>query len=800
MKDKHLTKFLKIVSNELKTVKPIAEEIKVEKFHEETTAERIANYLSTSQKRDDSIPNKNADLIQKSTASDKIPAAPENIEQQRWNDPLRPLDQKFVTFKEMNDHYSLFLNRIQQQMASLGGGGEVLFARLDDVNANSASENKFLTYDAVTKKYRFEFLPVGAGLQLSENPGIISTKTSSSFGYETDGTMIINPASENIIGGIKLGPGTILNPFNQLIIDSEGLDFSFGDFFAYTAEGPTGETAAYLSSINDNEDIVISSNGTGSINFIGGVSIYTTESAGDITTAIPVFSVNDAGDIAATTLNIVNNNDLGFRAPLNVSINEQGLTKTPAVIGGSVAQFTGRDNLSPLLVIDSYGTDTTGAISQTGGGLVFRTGKGTNETPAIVETGDRLGEITAAGWASNGYGGVAVAAYKILANEPFTPTARGSRLELSVTPNGTIVPETIVTVDGNCVKIAEHKTLIVDEIGPIQQLSFDITHDTSSHVHVPGDVCWNADDRTLNVFQPDGVTLQVGQESFILARNMTGSTITDGTCVRFSGASINGEARIEATPFLANGTFPSLYTLGIATHDILNGNAGMITVFGKVRELDTTGTAVGESWQVGDILYANPNFPGGLTRVKPTAPNNVVPVAAVLLVDDTLGEIFVRPTIEQKKSYGKFARTTDLAIATINTAFVIPLNLTEVANGVELDTENPSRIKVDQSGLYQIDISAQIDLSGGGFSSATMYLWLRKNGVDVPDSTRRQGVLGSAPSANIGFSVVISLNTNDYIEIGYAGSSTDLSFDSANATAFAPSTTAVKVGVAQIQL
>lgn len=79
-------------------------------------------------------------------------------------------------------------------------------------------------------------------------------------------------------------------------------------------------------------------------------------------------------------------------------------------------------------------------------------------------------------------------------------------------------------------------------------------------------------------------------------------------------------------------------------------------------------------------------------------------------------------------------------------------------------------------------------------------MWVRKNGADVADSTRRQGVLGSAPSANIGFVVVISLAANDYIEIGYAGDSTSLRFDAAAATAFAPSTAAVKVGVTQIQL
>ena len=48
-------------------------------------------------------------------------------------DPLTPLDQNFVTFDQLNDHYQLFINRIQQQMATIGGGGETQFKFLDDV-------------------------------------------------------------------------------------------------------------------------------------------------------------------------------------------------------------------------------------------------------------------------------------------------------------------------------------------------------------------------------------------------------------------------------------------------------------------------------------------------------------------------------------------------------------------------------------------------------------------------------------------------------------------------------------------
>jgi hypothetical protein len=332
-------------------------------------------------------------------------------------------------------------------------------------------------------------------------------------------------------------------------------------------------------------------------------------------------------------------------------------------------------------------------------------------------------------------------------------------------------------------------------IGPVQGFQFDTNHEHETKN--PGTLCWSPEDDTLNIQHSNDVIQQVGQELYLRVRNETGSTILNGTTVRFAGASNgDGEPRITAAPFLADGTFPSLYTIGVATQDIEDDEEGFITVFGKVRDLNTTGAGVTETWVVGDILYANPSVAGALTKVKPTAPNNVIPVAAIVKVDATEGEIFVRPTIEQKYSYGLFERTTDLSVTGINTAFVVNFDTTEISNGVGIGTTS-SQLKVDQSGFYKIDISAQIDSTDSGLQGAVMYMWIRKNGINVDDSTRRQGIIGTAPSTNISFSVNISLNINDYIEIAYAADSTSLKFDAAAATAFAPSTAAVKVTVTQ---
>jgi len=76
------------------------------------------------------------------------------------SDPLTPLDQKFVTLDQLQEHYRLFINRIQQQLSTLGGGGETKLKYLDDIvgiatNA-SAYDGKFLKYNHSIGKFVFD--------------------------------------------------------------------------------------------------------------------------------------------------------------------------------------------------------------------------------------------------------------------------------------------------------------------------------------------------------------------------------------------------------------------------------------------------------------------------------------------------------------------------------------------------------------------------------------------------------------------------------------------------------------------
>jgi len=84
-------------------------------------------------------------------------AEPSNIKQQ--TDTLTPLNQKFATLDDLQKHYNLFLNRIQQQLSTVGGGGETRLRYLDDIvgiaTNSGAYNNKFLQWNSITNKAEF---------------------------------------------------------------------------------------------------------------------------------------------------------------------------------------------------------------------------------------------------------------------------------------------------------------------------------------------------------------------------------------------------------------------------------------------------------------------------------------------------------------------------------------------------------------------------------------------------------------------------------------------------------------------
>jgi hypothetical protein len=121
-------------------------------------------------------------------------------------DPLTPLDQKFVTYEKLQENYQLFVNRVQQQLASFGGGGETKLQYLDDIvgiaTNLSAYNEMYLKVDTSQpkgKNFVFETVAAGAGgtwgsnavgVWTGRNVGIATTARSSVALYVDGDTTI----------------------------------------------------------------------------------------------------------------------------------------------------------------------------------------------------------------------------------------------------------------------------------------------------------------------------------------------------------------------------------------------------------------------------------------------------------------------------------------------------------------------------------------------------------------------------------------------------------------------------------
>lgn len=159
---------------------------------------------------------------------------------------------------------------------------------------------------------------------------------------------------------------------------------------------------------------------------------------------------------------------------------------------------------------------------------------------------------------------------------------------------------------------------------------------------VQGQFWWDADEETIS-FKQDGTTLQLGQEVHWHVRNNSGVTIADGTPVMATGT-IGASGKITITKM--DGTDPAnaKFLLGITTEEILDGEDGKVTTFGKVRGLNTTGTPQSETWIDGDILWISATTVGELTNIEPTPPALGMPVAFVIFSSATVGTLAVRVT------------------------------------------------------------------------------------------------------------------------------------------------------------
>jgi hypothetical protein len=124
--------------------------------------------------------------------------------------------------------------------------------------------------------------------------------------------------------------------------------------------------------------------------------------------------------------------------------------------------------------------------------------------------------------------------------------------------------------------------------------------------------------------------------------------------------------------------------------------------------------------------------------------------------------------------YGAFQDTTTQTAVLANTAYPVKFNTTDLTNAVTVVNDgsgNPTRITLANAGIYNIQFSLQLEKTGGS-GNFIVDIWIRKNGVDIPSTTGKVVLTGSASASPIvaAWNYVLDLAATDYVQLMWSTS------------------------------
>ena len=204
------------------------------------------------------------------------------------SDPLTPLDQNYVTIKDLQDHYRIFINRIQQQLSTIGGGGAGFMYDLADVEFDRSSGNdKLLIYNQSNSRW------VGIASTALSSGGSstligLSDVDSSNLG---DGRFLRYDAStseftfapvsatnlELIAGDIQSGVLTTTSTSPAVVMSISASTYRSAQYQVQVAEG-TNYNMTTINVIHDGTDTYMTEYGT--INQPIGVATFSSDISG----------------------------------------------------------------------------------------------------------------------------------------------------------------------------------------------------------------------------------------------------------------------------------------------------------------------------------------------------------------------------------------------------------------------------------------------------------------------------------------------------------------------------------------
>ena len=322
-----------------------------------------------------------------------IPGKPSN----NTTDPLTQLDQNFVTLDQLQSHYRIFINRIQTQLATIGGGGAGFIKDLDDVDFDqSVGTNKLLIYDG-TQWVGIASTALSGGTD-STLDDILGNGSETTKGIQIT-TLGLNISSgiATLTDGLRVGSAATIYSNGNATFSGIVTATSFtGDGTGLTGVASTdniqtGTPATFLSNVNITGVTTASGGFKGDL--VGDVTGDVTgnaDSATTATTATTATNVTVADESSDTACNVLfataATGNLPPKTGTNLTFNSANGTLTATTFSGAVTgDVTGNADTATAL-------ETARNI----GGVSFN-GTGDITLPGVNATGNQNTSGTAAG-------------------------------------------------------------------------------------------------------------------------------------------------------------------------------------------------------------------------------------------------------------------------------------------------------------------------------------------------------------------------------------------------------------------
>ncbi len=333
-------------------------------------------------------------------------------------DPLTPLDQKFVTFNELQGHYRLFVNRVQEQLATYGGGGSVDLQYLDDIAGIatniSAYDGMYLKVDTSQSsghKFKFSTVSVGAGGTWSSNSIGVSTTKNVGIATTARADYALYVQGDAYYTGNISAAGTITYE-DVTNVDSigivtagKGVRVTTGGLVVTAGVSTFSSDVVFVGDINQvNSTGIISATGldigTAGVDIDGqldvdelivaGVSTFS--SALDINATVDIDGQLDVDELIVAGVSTYSS-ELDINAGLTANnINVTGVsTFNNTIVGGATTELVvgGDLRVTGILTVgtESITIDGSNNILNVGAGITLNATTGKIEAPEIVTSG-----------------------------------------------------------------------------------------------------------------------------------------------------------------------------------------------------------------------------------------------------------------------------------------------------------------------------------------------------------------------------------------------------------------------------